>query len=268
MWLSYSNLACPEWQFEKTLEAVRTYGFEGLEVRLFDGEVVTPSMPVQARRRGEAAIRATGVPIVALDSSLQAAGPDHQAFLEDLEVMAEIAEQWRAPLLRVFGGPLPEAAPERYEAMRRTAAVLAEGADVTRQHGVALALETHDDFASSHRVAEVLAMTGGGVLAVYDTLHPHRLGESPEEVLGQLGMYIALVQVKDAVRGPGDEWRLVPMGEGEVPVAEVLGRLPAAGYNGWVSLEFEKKWHPELPPPETALKPQADLLRHWLGEGA
>lgn len=265
MWLSYSNLACPEWHFEKTVEAVRTYGFDGLEVRLFDGEVVTPSISAQARRRGETAVQAANVPIVALDTSLQATNADREAFLDDLDALADIAAQWRAPLLRVFGGPLPGDAAQRYEVMRSAADLLAEGADVTRRHGVGLALETHDDFASSHRVAEVLTMAGGGVLAVYDSLHPHRMGESPEEVLQQLDGYIALVQVKDAARRPDGEWQLVSMGEGEVPVRELLDRLPGAGYNGWVSLEFEKKWHPELPPPETGLAPQAQLLRQWLG---
>ena len=42
MRLSYSNLACPEWPFERTVEAVATYGFDGIEIRLFDGDVVTP----------------------------------------------------------------------------------------------------------------------------------------------------------------------------------------------------------------------------------
>ena len=44
MRLCYSNLACPDWSFEQTVEAVGTYGFDGLEIRLFDGEVVTPAL--------------------------------------------------------------------------------------------------------------------------------------------------------------------------------------------------------------------------------
>jgi hypothetical protein len=31
-----------------------------------------------------------------------------------------------------------------------------------------------------------------------------------------------------------------------------------------VSLEFEKKWHPELASPEQALRPQAQTLRRWM----
>ena len=41
MRLCYSNLACPDWSFEQTVDAVSANGFDGLEVRLFDGDVVT-----------------------------------------------------------------------------------------------------------------------------------------------------------------------------------------------------------------------------------
>jgi len=129
-----------------------------------------------------------------------------------------------------------------------------------------LARETHDDFSSAHVVAEVLNNVGGSAGAVYDSLHPHRIGESPPEVLETLGRHISLVQVKDARRDPSreDQWQLVPMGEGEVPVPDLLSLLSSAGYVGWVSLEFEKKWHPELASPEQSLHPQAQTLRRWM----
>jgi sugar phosphate isomerase/epimerase len=85
-------------------------------------------------------------------------------------------------------------------------------------------------------------------------------------VLRRLNGRIWHVQVKDAVRrgGPGeDDWQLVPLGYGEVPVEEVLSMLPEVGYQGWVSLEFEKRWHPELAPPEHALPAQSATLRKW-----
>ena len=85
-------------------------------------------------------------------------------------------------------------------------------------------------------------------------------------MLEALGRHISLVQVKDARRDPSreDQWQLVPMGEGEVPVPDLLSLLSSAGYVGWVSLEFEKKWHPELASPEQALHPQAQTLRRWM----
>jgi sugar phosphate isomerase/epimerase len=269
MKVGYSNLACPDWRFEQTVEAVAAYGFDGLEVRLFDGEVVTPSLPAGDRRRAERALAASGVEVVALDTSLRLAGTDGAAFKADVAAMAEIGAEWGAPLLRLFGGPLPASPEAREEALGRAAELLAEAVPIAAEQGVALALETHDDFSSARVVARALELAGGGAGAVYDSHHPHRRGENPAQVLECLGRYLSLVQVKDAVRLPGeDQWRLVPLGQGEVPVRELLALLPGAGYDGWVSLEFEKKWHPELAPPEEALAPQAELLRKWLSEVA
>ena len=54
--------------------------------------------------------------------------------------------------------------------------------------GVAIGVETHDDFSASAVVAELLALTDPGwVGAVWDSHHPHRMGERPEQVYANIG---------------------------------------------------------------------------------
>ena len=100
--------------------------------------------------------------------------------------------------------------------------------------------------------------------AVWDSHHPHRMGETPAEVYANLGPRILLAQVKDARRAPDGDWRLVLLGAGEVPVREMLGLLAAGGYPHWISVEWEKRWHPEIEDPEVALPQHLDLLTAWL----
>jgi sugar phosphate isomerase/epimerase len=71
--------------------------------------------------------------------------------------------------------------------------------------------------------------------------------------------------VKDATRtGAGlDDRRLVPLGEGELPVREMLRLLIQRGYEGWVSVGWEKRWHPEIDEPEKALPQHLRLLQTW-----
>jgi sugar phosphate isomerase/epimerase len=78
-----------------------------------------------------------------------------------------------------------------------------------------------------------------------------------------LGPRICLVHVKDAPRRRRRE--LVPLGEGEVPVRESLAALRAAGPDSWLTVEWEKRWHPELAEPEVALPRDGDTLKRWLG---
>ena len=49
---------------------------------------------------------------------------------------------------------------------------------------------------------------------------------------------------------------------------ESLAALRRGGYDGWVAVEWEKKWHPHIPEPEVALPQHATLLREWLADGA
>ena len=53
------------------------------------------------------------------------------------------------------------------------------------------------------------------------------------------------------------------LGEGEVPVKEALDMWRANGYDGYVCVEWEKKWHPTIEAPEIAFPQHAKLLREW-----
>ena len=75
---------------------------------------------------------------------------------------------------------------------------------LARRLGVAIGVETHDDFSASSVVAELLAMTDPDwVGAVWDSHHPYRMGEQPADVYANLGRRILLAQVKDARRVNG-----------------------------------------------------------------
>jgi fatty-acyl-CoA synthase len=133
--------------------------------------------------------------------------------------------------------------------------------------GVSIGVETHDAFSASSVLAELLALVDSPwVGAVWDSHHPHRMGEQPAEVWANIGPRVLLAQVKDAIKGPerDADWRLVLLGEGEVRVQEMLGLLTGGGYRGWVSVEWEKRWHPEIEKPEAALPQHLRLLESWL----
>src|SRR5260370_10691408 len=155
--------------------------------------------------------------------------------------------------------------------LRAAARALESAVPLAERLGVAIGVETHDAFSASSVVAELLALVdpgtvdSGAVGAVWDSHHPHRMGERPAEVYANLGPRILLAQVKDARPRDGD-WQLVLLGEGEVPVRDMLGLLTARGYPHWISVEWEKRWHPEIEEPEVALPQHLDLLIKWLEE--
>jgi fatty-acyl-CoA synthase len=186
----------------------------------------------------------------------------------ELRRFLELASDWECPLVRVFGGSLSDDPDNRARQLAGAARVLEASIPLAERVGVAIGLETHDAFSSAKRVAEVLALVDSPhVGAVWDSHHPYRMGERPDEVYQLIGRRLLLAQVKDAKRAPGDAadaWQLTLLGHGEVPVRQMLDLLTAGGYQGWISVEWEKHWHPEIEDPELALPQHLELLNAWL----
>jgi fatty-acyl-CoA synthase len=200
--------------------------------------------------------------VCALDTSchFNLPSPDaRQAQVADLLTWIDLAQAVQVPLLRVFGGTNPAGDASGVDDDVENgwvASALRAAAPPAERAGVVIALETHDAFSSARRTAAVLdAVNSSHVGAIWDSHHPYRVGETPEQVLAALGSRLVHVHVKDARRtAPGsNDWQLVLMGEGEVPVPAQLQQLAQQHYRGWVCVEWEKKWHPELAEPEIAL---------------
>jgi sugar phosphate isomerase/epimerase len=264
--IAFSTLAFPAASLADATSLGRSWGYEGVELRLIDGELIDPAMPAADRAAVKRTAAAAGLPIVAVDSSIRLTDDEPGA---ELGRFLELASDWESPLVRVFGGALPDGESERQAALERAAQVLAASVPLAERLGVAIGVETHDSFSASSVVAELLAMVpAGSVGAVWDSHHPYRMGQQPAEVWSDLGQRTLLAQVKDARRDSerADGWQLVLLGEGEVPVKEMLELLDAGGYRGWISVEWEKRWHPEIEEPEVALPQHLAVLHSWLTE--
>ena len=275
--VAFSTLAFPDATLASAVSLGRGWGYAGVELRLIDGELIDPFMSAAERARVKRTVTEAGLPVVAVDSSIRLTGEDPGP---DLRRFLELASDWEAPLVRVFGGALPAADPDpkaRQDRLRAAARVLESCVPLARRLGVRIGVETHDDFSASSVVAELLALFDSQgadaegadpdwVGAVWDSHHPYRVGESATDVYANLGSRILLAQVKDARPRPDGDWQLVLLGEGEVPVRQMLKLLAAGGYPGWISVEWEKRWHPEIEAPEIALPQHRRVLAEWMEE--
>ena len=264
--IAFSTLAFPEATLAEAAALGRSLGYAGVELRLVDGQLIDSLMPRAERMRVKQTIAAACLPIVCVDSSIvltaEGAGPEVRRFLE-------LASDWESPLIRVYGGQLAEQPGPRRKQMQMAARALEEAIPLAERVGVGIAIETHDSFSASSVVAELLAMVQSKwVGALWDSHHPHRMREQPAEVYANIGPRVLHVQVKDARRSAAHKggWQLVPLGQGEVPVREILKLLAADGYRGWISVEWEKYWHPEIEEPEIALPHELQVLQEWVIE--
>jgi fatty-acyl-CoA synthase len=268
MKLAFTTLACPSWTLEQALDAAARNGYAGIELRLLDGELLTPDLDAAQRQRVRSRCNDAGIAIVCVDTSIGIAQPDPDARAQEIEqgyAFLELAAEWGVPTIRVFAKP--PAGVSEDDAAAGAVACLTPLAERGRELGVAVAIETHDAFSSGAAVARVLdQVPGPGAGALWDILHPNRVGEPLDTTLGLLGPRLLHVHIKDGRRPPdgGRNWPLTLLGEGDVPVPTILAALHAIGYTGWLAVEWEKKWHPEIPDPEVALPQHAQRLREYL----
>ena len=265
MKISISTLGCPEWTFEEIVDRVSAYGYDGIEFRGIGPDLDLSGAPGFETSAGRKArlrrITDAGLAVVAVDSSTRLTDIDPKALRSNLDharATIDLAADLGAPFVRVFGGDIPEGE-DRDITTARVADGLRDLGDYASQHGdVIVALETHDGFSRGDQVAKVLTLVPHPrVAALWDLHHPYRHNEAPEDTMRSLDGRVAFAHVKDSK--PGGTYCLP--GDGDIPLKPMIDLLREHGYDGWLSLEWEKRWAPGLLPPETAFPAYAQFLR-------
>ncbi len=264
MKLGVTTLGCPDWTLQEILTRCHSYGYDGIELRGLGPDLdlsqsphfATPAATEQTRR----AFSDAGLEVCGIDSSARMADAEDGAWPESRDHarrMIALAAALNAPFVRVFGGDGPEPVGRVAERLRLL------GEEAAGAGGVTVVLETHDAYSTGARVAEAVRLADHPHAgALWDLHHPFRQGETPQQTWDALGPWVRQTHVKDSV--PGGTYCL--LGEGDVPIKEMLGLLVHGGYDGWVNLEWEKRWIPALDPPEVAFPQYALTLRRYLTE--
>jgi len=166
--------------------------------------------------------------------------------------------------VRVFGGYIPEGVTLE-GAIRRLADNLSALGDFARRSGVTVAIETHDSFLTGKVLSEVMKLTDhDSVGVVWDVSNCFWTGEPIQETAELLAPYLKLVHIKDSVWN-GKEAKLTFIGEGQVPIREVLMILSRMGYDGYLSYEWERVWQPGLAEAEEAFPQYIEKMKEYLG---
>jgi sugar phosphate isomerase/epimerase len=248
---AFSTLGCPDADLAEVVELARIDPCTGIELRCAPGQLAEPDMPDADADALAARLRRAGIAVVCLATYVGIASRADVDLTRHLRLAARLG----APFVRVFGGHDEDGDGRRDRALER----LGTAADLARETGVDVALETHDLFPTGADVADLLTTVGSPHLgAVWDALHPWRVGEPPARTAELLGPWLRNVQFKD-VASAADRAPVLP-GHGVLPLGEVMDLLRRLGYDGWISLEWELAWYPDAAPLREALRAFHDVL--------
>ncbi|MBA4136058.1 MAG: sugar phosphate isomerase/epimerase [Opitutus sp.] len=254
---AFSTLGCPDLPLEEIVALAVKLRVDGAELRAVAGRIDLPEF--LAERYGTptalaAHLGARAQLIVSLSTSLKLAAPteaDRSAFLSFVPWAEALGVRW----LRVFDGGAPGAEGPLVDTLQWWRTERA-------RHGwrCDVMIETHDTLFTAEAINSLGARLPGTAI-LWDAFNTWlKGGEDPLRTWEQIRRHVVHVHVKDALRQPSASfpWTYVLPGQGEFPFESLLNRLRADGFEGPVSLEWEKLWHPYLAPLEEAANAAAE----------
>jgi len=274
MKLAFSTLGCPDWELREIVAAARNWGYDGVELRAVGGSLdlldLAEFAPAQLATT-RAYFEDAGIEICCVDTSCAFHSADQNERGNQVKIAlghADLAARLGASLIRVFPDRI-QAGAER-EATRDW--IVTSLCDVAERlpDGVNVALETHGDFARAEYAAEIVTLANHPqVKLIWDVANSVAAGDDIQHAARVVQPYLAHVHLRDARPVAGSEhWLPVLAGVGRVSFAEAVAALGELNYDGFVSFEWEKYWHPEIEAPGVALPDFIDAIRKLVGESS
>ncbi len=269
MKLAFTTLGCPDWDMDTIISRAVEYGFDGVDFRGYGNELDIYKLPEFAARAQETAARfaEAGLEVPCFSSSAYVYRDPEKA-IREITAYAALCLAFGSSCIRIFGGNIDDT--PREEAIRTAVRTLRQAAPIARDHNVKLVLETHDAWTETRHVAAVLeAVDSPAVGALWDINHPYRFAdEDPETSWKNIGPWVAYTHWKDSITTPEGKHPFEDclFGQGDLPLGDILGLLRSGGYDGYLTLEWEKKWNASLEEPEVAFPAYVARMRKLLAD--
>ncbi|HWJ77839.1 MAG TPA: sugar phosphate isomerase/epimerase family protein [Niallia sp.] len=269
MKLAFTTLGCPNWNLDKIIEKAVEYGYDGIDFRGYLGELDIYHYPEFSSNVKETVrkLQEASLEVPCFSSSVRLftkSKEEFEKYLEELKQYTWLCKEFNTPYIRVFGGSIGETS--REEAFNIVENNVKRYLEIAEGNNIGLLFETHDDWTNCEYMKEVfLRISSPHFHVLWDVHHPYRtLGENPLTTIETLGKWMKYTHWKDSYVKKDTErgYQLCLLGDGDVPLQNIYHLLKNNGYDGYYTLEWEKKWCPELVEPEVAFKQFITYMRN------
>lgn len=282
------TMGTPEYTVCEAIELMKKIGADGVEIVVQDD--YRSGLPCNCDEKTLKEVKdcadKNGIQIICLtpyNSYFNALDEElRQKEIAAIKKVIGYCDYFGAKYIRIYGGNqaaddhenIPERRAKLIESMR-------ELGDAAQEKGVTLVIENHFNTMSvSAKASAGLCrdINHPAVRILYDQANlTFTENEDWQEAIAIQQQYVAYMHVKDLVfkegvaftssnvARPDESERNVYtriVGEGVVPWPEILRKVKELGYDGWLSLEYERRWHPDdIPDASIGMKKSIDYLR-------
>lgn len=285
------TMGTPEYTVTEAIELFRRIGADGAEIVVQDG--YRSGIPCNCDEKTLSSLKhcakENGIQISCLTpynsyfNSL-----DEKVRQEEIEAIRKVIDYCQyldAHYIRIYGGNLVAGDTEKLEERRKK---LIESlrylGNLAAKKDVALVVENHFNtmaVSAKDSAALIRDINHPSVRLLYDQANLTFTGnEEYEEAISLQQQYVSYMHVKDLVFREGKAFvssdvshpdesernvytRIV--GEGSLEWPGILQMVRERGYDGWLSLEYERRWHPDdIPDAAIGMKQSIEYLRSIL----
>ena len=232
MKLSFTTRGWPSLPLPEVIRIADDLRFSGFEIYdLFKHKEFTDRGQPLHRYEMAATMRSLkgkGIEVANLDTSLDIGKKES---LDDLLWTISMAGMMQVQY--VSAEAMTDDEPQVIEAMKTI-----RGA--AREAGVTFLMKTRGIYVDTERLKNLLDLFADDAFGVlWDMHHPYKdHGESADTTIRNLGGYVKLVHIRDI----SEDGSYTIIGEGKLPVKEMMNALSSIDYSGFVSLEWKPEW--------------------------
>ena len=233
--------------FEEFCDIANDMGFEGIELHNIHNSLFTEREGAFHGYAAAATMRRLyekKLSLPCIDAICDLADPaEARACIEEIKKCMDIAASLHIPYLRLRANE----AENVVLAVETVALLIEELLPFAEESGVTLLIETAGLFAKTASLRDMLERFASDRLAALWNFAASHFegGESAETIIKNLGAYVKHVHVGDAKMTDGALEHCL-MGEGDVPIKDMMLALRSVNYDGFLSLVWDPAWCEEL----------------------
>lgn len=192
--------------------------------------------------------------------------------IDELRKCIDIAKELDCRSVRILAGLEPEK-DEWEDAFNRLVDSLRQLSEYAASANLCLNVENHSGSmaVTAQQTARIISEVDQDNIGIlYDPANLIIYGDpNYEDAFKEQASDIRHVHVKDDLIFEGSGYLPVLMGEGVIPWPSIMSLLQGSGYQGFLCLEYEKRWHPDiLPDTKVGLRHELKVVRQLLEKGA
>ena len=246
MKLSLSTYGWSKHTWDTICRIAKNSGFSGIEIHSghepkLKGGIFNPDSANATYRD----LLEKGLEIPCIDATSNITAPNKiQETCAEIEVCIKNAYNLRVPYVRIGA---KESAWTEEEQKTTAIKCLEKLSPIAEKHGILLLIESIALFSDTKKLCQILDHFACDNLgALWDMHHTVTKGEeTAAETIKTLGAYVKHVHLKDyEIVNDKIEYRLI--GEGSLPMKELMLALYSINYDGFISMEWEPEWMNEM----------------------